>query len=94
VKRQFEATKDAVGRLDILVNNAGVFNFTALEQVTEEDFRRQFDANVLGTILTISVRRVNLRHSLKKRKDCETFILRISYKLIQLHPEACYLGLP
>ncbi len=53
VKRLFEATKDAFGRLDILVNNAGVFNFTALEQVTEQDFRRQFDANVLGTILTI-----------------------------------------
>jgi 3-oxoacyl-[acyl-carrier protein] reductase len=53
VKRLFEATKDAFGRLDILVNNAGVFNFTALEQVTEQDFHRQFDANVLGTILAI-----------------------------------------
>ena len=51
VKRLFEATKDAFGRLDILVNNAGVFAFGALEQVTEEDFRRQFDTNVLGTIL-------------------------------------------
>jgi NAD(P)-dependent dehydrogenase (short-subunit alcohol dehydrogenase family) len=38
VKRLFAATKDAFGRLDILVNNAGVFNFTALEQVTERAF--------------------------------------------------------
>jgi len=51
VKRLFEATKDAFGRLDILVNNAGVFAFAALEQVTEEGFRQQFDTNVLGTIL-------------------------------------------
>ena len=52
VKRLFAATKDAFGRLDILVNNAGVFNFLPLEQVTEQDFHRQFDANVLGPILT------------------------------------------
>jgi 3-oxoacyl-[acyl-carrier protein] reductase len=51
VKRLFAATKDAFGRLDILVNNAGVFTFASLEQVTEEDFRRQFDTNVLGAIL-------------------------------------------
>jgi 3-oxoacyl-[acyl-carrier protein] reductase len=51
VKRLFAAAKDAFGRLDILVNNAGVFTFAFLEQVTEEDFRRQFDTNVLGAIL-------------------------------------------
>jgi 3-oxoacyl-[acyl-carrier protein] reductase len=53
VKRLFSATKDAFARLDILVNNAGVFTFAALEQVTEEDFHRQFDTNVLGAILAI-----------------------------------------
>jgi 3-oxoacyl-[acyl-carrier protein] reductase len=52
VKRLFTATKDAFGALDVLVNNAGVFTFVALEQVTEEDFHRQFNANVLGTLLT------------------------------------------
>jgi 3-oxoacyl-[acyl-carrier protein] reductase len=53
VQRLFEATRQAFGRLDVLVNNAGVFKFTALEQVTEEDFRRQFDTNVFGPILAI-----------------------------------------
>jgi 3-oxoacyl-[acyl-carrier protein] reductase len=53
VKRLFAATKDAFGRLDVLVNNAGVFNFTSVELATEEDFRRQFDTNVWGTILAI-----------------------------------------
>ena len=51
VKRLFEAAKGAYGRLDILVNNASVFAFGLLEQVTEADFHRQFDTNVLSTIL-------------------------------------------
>jgi 3-oxoacyl-[acyl-carrier protein] reductase len=51
VKRLFQATKDAFGRLDILVNNAGVFAFGPLEEVTEALFRRQFDTNVLGALL-------------------------------------------
>jgi 3-oxoacyl-[acyl-carrier protein] reductase len=51
VERLFEAAKDAFGRLDILVNNASVFAFGPLEQVTEADFHRQFDTNVLSTIL-------------------------------------------
>ncbi len=52
VKRLFGATKDAYGQIDILVNNAGVFKFEPLETVTEEEFHRQFNINVLGTILT------------------------------------------
>src|SRR5579863_8948262 len=51
VKRLFAAAQDAFGRLDVLVNNAGVFDFGALEQVTEANFHRQFDNNVLSTIL-------------------------------------------
>ncbi|MCW3090633.1 MAG: gdhI 2 [Ferruginibacter sp.] len=52
VKRLFKETKDAYGQLDILVNNAGVFKFEPLETVTEEEFHRQFNINVLGTLLT------------------------------------------
>ena len=51
VKRLFKETKDAYGKVDILVNNAGVFKFEPLETVTEEEFHRQFNINVLGTIL-------------------------------------------
>lgn len=39
------------GRLDILVNNSGVYAFAPLEQVTEADFHRMFNVNVLGAVL-------------------------------------------
>ena len=51
VKRIFDETKKAFGRLDVLVNNAGVYQFTPLENVTEDEFHRQFNTNVLGMIL-------------------------------------------
>ncbi len=51
VKSLFAQTKEAYGQVDILVNNAGVFAFQALEEITEEEFHRQFNINVLGTIL-------------------------------------------
>ncbi|AHX14469.1 oxidoreductase [Dyella jiangningensis] len=40
------------GRLDILVNNSGVYEFGAIEQITEEHFHKQFNVNVLGLLLT------------------------------------------
>jgi 3-oxoacyl-[acyl-carrier protein] reductase len=51
IKRLFEETKKAFGRLDILVNNAGIYEFAPLEQVTEEHFHKHFDLNVLGLLL-------------------------------------------
>jgi 3-oxoacyl-[acyl-carrier protein] reductase len=51
IKNLFAETKKAYGQLDILVNNAGVFQFDALEAITEDEFHRQFNTNVLGTIL-------------------------------------------
>lgn len=53
VTRLFEETQRAFGTPNVLVNNAGVFEFGPVESVTEEEYRRQFDINVLGTILTI-----------------------------------------
>jgi len=40
------------GRLDILVNNSGVYEFSPIEAVTEEQFHRTFNINVLGLLLT------------------------------------------
>ena len=51
VKRLFAETKAKLGAPSVLVNNAGVFTFEPLELVTEEEFHRQFDVNVLGTLL-------------------------------------------
>jgi len=59
VQRLFEETKKAFGPVDILVNNAGTYAFQPLEEVTETEFRRQFDTNVLGPIL---VTREAVRH--------------------------------
>ena len=51
IERLFAETKKKFGRLDILVNNAGVYEFAPLESVTEEQFHKLFDLNVLGLIL-------------------------------------------
>ena len=51
VRRLFEETKKAFDRLDVLVNNAGVYKFLPLEEITEDEFHREFNINVLGTIL-------------------------------------------
>lgn len=51
VQRLFKEAKKAFGALDVLVNNAGVYKFEPLEAVTEEEFHRQFNTNVLGLLL-------------------------------------------
>ena len=51
VKKIFAETQKAFGRLDILVNNAGVYNLLPLEGVTEQEFHRHFNINVLGLLL-------------------------------------------
>jgi len=52
VKRVFEETKAAFGSVDVVVNNAGVYQFDPIENITEDEFHRQFNTNVLGPILT------------------------------------------
>jgi len=51
IERLFAETKKAFGRLDILVNNAGIYEFSPLENVTEEHFHKHFNLNVLGLLL-------------------------------------------
>jgi len=51
VQRLFTTVEKAFGKIDILVNNAGVYHWAPLEEITEEQFHKQFDINVLGLLL-------------------------------------------
>jgi 3-oxoacyl-[acyl-carrier protein] reductase len=51
VERLFTEAEKAFGKIDIVVNNAGVYEFVPLEEVTEQQFHRMFDTNVLGMLL-------------------------------------------
>lgn len=53
VQHIFTEAKRVYGPVDVLVNNAGVYRFDPIEAVTEEEFHREFNTNVLGTILAI-----------------------------------------
>jgi 3-oxoacyl-[acyl-carrier protein] reductase len=50
VRRLFAETKKAFGTLDVLVNNAGVYKSLPLEEITEDEFHREFNINVLGAL--------------------------------------------
>ena len=51
VEKLFTEGEKAFGKIDIVVNNAGVYEFVPLEEVTEQQFHRMFDTNVLGMLL-------------------------------------------
>jgi 3-oxoacyl-[acyl-carrier protein] reductase len=51
IERLFAEAKKAFGKVDILVNNAGVYEFSSLEEITEAQFHKHFDVNVLGFLL-------------------------------------------
>jgi 3-oxoacyl-[acyl-carrier protein] reductase len=51
IERLFAEAKKAFGKIDILVNNAGVYDFKPLEEITESEFHREFNTNVLGLLL-------------------------------------------
>jgi 3-oxoacyl-[acyl-carrier protein] reductase len=51
IERLFSQAATTFGRLDILVNNAGIYEFAAIEEVTEEHFHKLFNVNVLGLLL-------------------------------------------
>ncbi|MFS8143736.1 oxidoreductase [Rhizobium sp. R635] len=56
-----DAAVKEFGKLDVLVNNSGVYEFAPIEQVTEEQYRRIFDVNVLGVLLTTQAAVKHLR---------------------------------
>jgi D-sorbitol dehydrogenase (acceptor) len=50
IRQRVADVEEALGGIDILVNNAGIFNMASLDKITPEDYRRQYDINVAGTI--------------------------------------------
>lgn len=59
VKQLFEQAEEAYGPLDILVNNAGVYQAMPVADLTEVEFHREINVNLLGPLLVI---RESLRH--------------------------------
>lgn len=52
IKDGVAKVEEELGGIDILVNNAGIFNMGKIEEITLEDYRRQYDVNVGGTLFT------------------------------------------
>jgi NADP-dependent 3-hydroxy acid dehydrogenase YdfG len=50
VHNAVDAAIDVFGRIDVLVNNAGYGTVGAIEEVSDEAIRRQFDTNVFGAL--------------------------------------------
>jgi len=79
-KNLIAAAVKAYGRLDILVNNAGIWEFAPIEEVTEAQYHRIFDVNVLGALLTTQAAVAHL--------GAGGSIINISSGVTSLHPPA------
>ncbi len=59
VARLLDQTSLAFGPVDILVNNAGVYRAMSIAELTDDEFHREINVNLLGPLLVI---RESLRH--------------------------------
>ena len=60
------------GRIDVLVNNAGYAVYGAVEDISMEDARRQFDVNIFGPLGWL--RKCSLTWENKNRQDHQYFL--------------------
>jgi 3-oxoacyl-[acyl-carrier protein] reductase len=79
IERLFATAKKAFGHLDILVNNAGIYEWSPLEDITEEQFHNHFDVNVLGLLLAT-------QEAVKHFSDDGGSIINISSTVTSLTP--------
>lgn len=79
VARMFEQSRNALGPLDILVNNAGVYRQMPLAELTEAEFTREINTNLLGPLLTI-------RESLRYFGPGGGSIINIGSAASRMHP--------
>lgn len=52
VQQLFKTAEETYGKVDAVINNAGVYEFAPIELFSEDSYRRLFDINVLGILLT------------------------------------------
>jgi NAD(P)-dependent dehydrogenase (short-subunit alcohol dehydrogenase family) len=64
VRAAVAAGVEAFGRIDVVVNSAGYGLFGALEELSDEELRREFDTNVFGSL---HVTRAALPHLRRQR---------------------------
>lgn len=97
-----EAIVKAEGRIDVLVNNAGYGSYGAVEDVTIEEARKQFDVNVFGVAMLTqghcesceqSTSQDALHRGLHGQTPCVASRLA-AHPLVRCHDDACKLITP
>lgn len=79
VARLHEQASKVFGSLDILVNNAGVYRALPINELTEEEFHREINVNLLGPLLVI-------RESLQYFRPTGGSIINIGSGASRSHP--------